>query len=139
MTTVQPIYPTFSLLAQKEDEQFSTLKLFRQDSRGQGQQTGRLFASQTPWLLPALRGILGPDDINLASRSGDLLLTEVAALRLSLLFELVDGVHSWKALINLGAAVTALSVEECYYFYAKMNGTNRRGAVRKGLRLMLAG
>lgn len=134
------IYPSFTLTAMKESgADFSELRLVRSDRRDVGDEVARLFASQTQWLMMTLRTILGAKDIALATGEGTIALSEGTALRIGLLLSLVDGVYSWKALINLGAAVAALSTEECYYFYAKINGTNRPGAVRKGLRLMLAG
>ncbi|MDA8372908.1 MAG: hypothetical protein M0Z91_01420 [Actinomycetota bacterium] len=136
MSPNQDIYPVFRLRADRGEAEFCDLCLFRADVESGA---SRMFAGQAQWLMPTFAGILGSREAEVVLRGGEVELSELAALRLGLLFELVEGVYSWKALINLGAAVSALSVEECYYFYAKVNGTQRRGAVRKGLRLMLAG
>lgn len=136
----QHIYPTFTLVVHKTDsDEFATLQLLRNSDQDPNTKRSQLYPNQTQWLIPTLRTILGKNNLPLIFSGGSTDLTEVAALRLGLLISLVEGVYTWKALINLGSAVTALSVEECYYFFAKMNGTSRRGAMRKGLRLILAG
>lgn len=136
----QNIYPPFTLVAHKSDgDEFAVLQLMRNSDQDSSMNTPQLYPNQTPWLIPALRTILGEKNLLIIRKGGSMELTEIAALRLGLLISLVEGVYTWRALINLGSAVTALSVEECYYFFAKMNGTNRRGAMRKGLRLILAG
>ena len=136
MTPNQDIYPAFRLRADLGEAEFCDLLLVRADAESGA---SRISARQAQWLMPTFTGILGARQAEVVLRGGEVGLSELAALRLGLLFALVEGVYSWKALINLGAAVSSLSVEECYYFYAKVNGTQRRGAVRKGLRLMLAG
>ena len=136
----QDIYPSFTLVAHKTDAgEFAVLQLMRSVHFDSNMKTPQLYPNQAQWLVPSLRTILGEKNLPLIRNGGSVGLTEVAALRLGLLISLVEGVYSWKALINLGSAITALSVEECYYFFAKVNGTNRRGAMRKGLRLILAG
>lgn len=136
----QHIYPTFTLVAYKTDsDEFTTLQLLRNSDQAPDTKMPQLHPNQTQWLIPTLRAILGENNLPVICSGGSIDLSEIAALRLGLLISLVEGVHTWKALINLGSAVIALSVEECYYFFAKMNGTSRRGAMRKGLRLILAG
>ncbi len=136
----QKIYPTFTLVAHKSDgDEFAVLQLIRDQNQDSNMVTQQVYPNQVQWLIPTLRSILGKKALSVIREGGSIGLSEVKALRLGLLILLVEGVYTWKALINLGSAVTALSVEECYYFFAKINGTNRRGAMRKGLRLILVG
>lgn len=137
-----PKHRGFRLIVETVDpDQYALLLQETNGVVGSGTTVVRVASSQVNQILPtvldAVRNSGHPKTVLSAQRKKPIVLHEEAGVRLGLVFVATQSISKARRIQEMADSVAAMTVEEVYYWYAKVTGTEGSRLLRS-LRLFLS-